>query len=355
MPFWICDTCKNYVGCHHKTKNRTRPLGAIPSLELRQLRRQIHAVLDPLWESGEYTRTQLYEHISDALGREFHTAEIRTVAEAERILALVYNIDFNGIDDMAISLASISRNTTIAPPRIVLHGPQGVGKSSWAAAAPNPIFLPTEDGLGRLEVDAFPLLQSFDAVVEAIGALYQENHEYNTVVLDTADWLEPLIWKATCEANGWNNIEQPGFGKGYLAATEFWTKLFDGLNALRADRGCAIVVVAHSEIKRYNSPETEPYDRFSIKLQARAAAKLQEWADCVFFANFKTYTATTDAGFNKTVVRGVGTGERVLYTEERPAFLAKNRYSLPPEMSLNWMAFQEALLPQPKADESAAA
>lgn len=252
---------------------------------------------------------------------------------------------------MAISLASISKNTTLAPPRIVLHGPQGVGKSSWAASAPGAIFLPTEDGLGRLEVDHFPLLASYTDAMDAIAALYQEEHEFNTAVVDTADWFEPMVWEATCAQHGWTDIEAPGYGKGYLAADVLWKRFLDGLNALRTERGMAIIVLAHSEIRAHNAPDTEPYDRYQIKLQKRASALLYEWADCVFFANFKTYTTESKSGFNKVTRRGVGTGERVLYTEERPAFLAKNRYGLPVELPLSWDAFANALA---RPDQTAA-
>lgn len=250
---------------------------------------------------------------------------------------------------MAINLDSISRNTTLAPPRIVLHGPHGVGKTTFGAGGPSPIILPTEDGLGALDVAHFPLLKTYNEVMEAIGALYEGDHDHQLAVLDSVDWLEPLVWEQTCKRESWDNIESPGFGKGYIAAEREWRTLLDGFNALR-DKGMAVLLIAHSQIKRFDAPDTEPYDRYQIKLQPRASALLEEWADCVLFANFKTHIAKTDAGFNKKVTRGVGTGERVLYTEERPAYKAKNRYSLPPEMALSWDTFAGALSPTPAAD-----
>lgn len=244
---------------------------------------------------------------------------------------------------MAISLNSISSDATIAPPRIVLHGPHGVGKTTFGARAPAPIVLPTEEGLGRLQVPHFPLLRTYDQVMEAIGVLYQEEHGYSTAVLDSVDWMESLVWAKTCAREGWDNIEAPGYGKGYVAAESEWRELLEGLNALRMERGMAIILIAHSDIRRFNAPDTEPYDRYQIKLQARAAARVEEWADCVLFANFRTYTTHTKVEFDKKVTRGTGTGERVLYTEERPAFKAKNRYALPPELPLSWDAFEQAV------------
>ena len=89
LPFWKCDVCNNFVGCHHKTKNRTQPLGNIPTPELREYRKKIHSILDPLWKSGAYTRKEIYERISKRIGWKYHTAKIKTVEEAEKIIAIV--------------------------------------------------------------------------------------------------------------------------------------------------------------------------------------------------------------------------------------------------------------------------
>ena len=143
-------------------------------------------------------------------------------------------------------------------------------------------------------------------------------------MIDSVDWLEPLIWQKACQENGWKDLEQPGYGKGYVAALDLWRRYLDRLNTLRDDRDMAIIQIAHTDIKRFDSPEHEPYDRYVIKLHARAAALLQEHSDVVLFANYRISTVKSDVGFNKKVTRALGSGERVLYTAERPAFLAKN-------------------------------
>ena len=112
-------------------------------------------------------------------------------------------------------------------------------------------------------------------------------------------------------------------------ALGFRLSQLDGLNALRDDKGMTVIQIAHTDIKRFDSPEHDPYDRYVIKLHARAAALLQEHSDIVLFANYRISTVKADVGFNKKVARAVGSGERVLHTSERPAFLAKNRYGLP--------------------------
>ena len=233
---------------------------------------------------------------------------------------------------MAISLSDISAKPKVAPPRITIYGPHGIGKSSFGAMAPNPIFVPTEEGIGQLAVPSFPLLKNFSEVIEALSALHNDQHDYQTVVVDSLDWLEPMIWRATAQLHGKSDIEEFGFGKGYIFALDQWRILFDWLNALRANKNMAIVLISHCQVKRFDDPNNEPYDRYNIKLQERAIALVQEWCDGLFFANYKTFIAKTDVGFNQKKARGTGTGERVIYTEERPAHLAKNRYSLPAEI-----------------------
>jgi len=244
---------------------------------------------------------------------------------------------------MAISLASLKRSTALVPPRLLVHGVAGVGKTTFAASAPGAVIVPTEDGIGALEVDHFPLARSFGEVMEALAALYDEPHEFRTVVVDSVDWLEPLIWAEACRQNNWGSIEEPGYGKGYVAALDLWREYLDGLNALRDARGMTVIQIAHTDIKRFDSPEHEPYDRYVIKLHARASALLQEHSDLVLFANYRISTVKSDVGFNKKVTRALGTGERVLHTAERPAFLAKNRYALPETLPLDWQAFAAAM------------
>ncbi len=239
---------------------------------------------------------------------------------------------------MAISFSSLIRGGALRPPRLMIHGVAGVGKTSLAAAAPEPIFLQTEDGLGMHSTATFGLLRSFGQVMEALSALYTEDHDFQTVVVDSLDWLERQILEHTARENGWKNIEQPGYGKGYVAALDPWLSFLDGLNALRDERGMGIILIAHSEIKRFDSPETEPYDRYQPKLHARASALLQEHVDAVLFANYRVSTVRADVGFNKKVARAVGNGDRLLHTAERPAFLAKNRFGLQEQLPLHWAA-----------------
>ena len=243
---------------------------------------------------------------------------------------------------MAVSLKSIARNSDMRAPRILLYSSHGIGKSTFGASAPAPIFILTEDGLGKLEVDHFPLATSFADIIEAIGVLYQEPHEFRTVVVDSLDWLDNLIW---AEINDKYEAKDLAYGKGAVIAADYWRQVPDGLNALRNERGMIVVLLAHCEIKRFDSPEVEPYERYQPKLQARSSALIQEWADCVLFANFKTIVKHDEVGFNQKSSRGITTGERLIYTTEKPAYLAKNRYSLPDSLPLSWAALDAAINP----------
>lgn len=246
---------------------------------------------------------------------------------------------------MAISLASISktsRNST--PPRVVIHGEHGVGKSTLGASAYKPIFLPFEDGLSGIETSAFPLLTSYADALAAVETLINEPHDFGTAVLDSADWLEPLIWQHVCKANGWASIEQPGYGKGYIEANTTWRQLLDKLDALRA-RGMAVIVIAHSEIKHFDAPDTEAYDRYQIKLQRGAAALVQEWGDIIGFAQIETAVKKEQAGFSGARARGVATGRRVLHVTGQPAYVAKNRYGMPDTIPLDWSSLVAAMAP----------
>ena len=121
---------------------------------------------------------------------------------------------------MAISLASLRRGGTTRPPSLLLYGVAGVGKTLWGTSSPNPIVLQTEDGLGLIQAPTFGLLRSFEAVMEALACLYSEPNDFKTVVIDSLDWLEPLVWQHTAQLHGQPNIEAFGYGKGYLAALD---------------------------------------------------------------------------------------------------------------------------------------
>jgi hypothetical protein len=242
-----------------------------------------------------------------------------------------------------ISLSSLSRSST-KPPRVLIHGMPGIGKTTFACSAPAPVVIQTEDGLGTLDVPAFPLAKSYDDVMQAIGALYEEPHEYQTVVLDSLDWLEPLVWAKTCATLGVDSIEEPGYGKGYVESERWWRALFTGFTALRDHRNLVVVMTAHSQVQRIEDPLHPAYDRYCLKLHKRAAALADEYSDVILFATTEVRMVGEAQKFSKDKrLRAVSDGDRIVHASPAPAFLAKNRYSLPATMPLSWDAFIEAM------------
>jgi hypothetical protein len=229
---------------------------------------------------------------------------------------------------MAISLASLKTSRRNRPEIVVLYGPAGTGKTTLSAGAPDPVFFWIEQGAGRLEVQGWDI-KTYADVIEAIGVLYNEEHDRRTLVVDSLDWLEKLIWEETCSRNGWQNLEEPGYGKGYVAAQRVWEEYLQGITDLRDERGMMIIQIAHAEIKRFESPETEPYDRYGIKLHRLAGAKVSEGADMIGFLNYRVSIAKADGGFGRKITRGVGGGQRVLRLNESPAAMAKQRLGMP--------------------------
>ncbi len=230
-----------------------------------------------------------------------------------------------------------------APRRIMLYGTHGIGKSTWGSMAPKSIFVQTEDGLGEIACDKFPLAKSFSQAMQGLSDLYTEEHPYRTIVVDSLDWLERLIWEEVCRQKTVESIEDIGYAKGYAFAITQWREFLTGLEALRSDRGMTIILIAHAKIEKFENPETENYDRYVPGIHKLASHIVQEWCDEVLFATYRVHVKQTKEGFDKKSNKGVGTGERIIHTAERPAHVAKNRLNLPEDLPLDWNAYAQFL------------
>ena len=236
-----------------------------------------------------------------------------------------------------------------SPPRFVIYGTEGIGKSTTASQAPNPIFIPTEDGLDQIDCASFPLATSYADVVAALDSLVREQHDFESVVIDSLDWLERLIWDVLCEQYGVASIEKVdgGYARGYTHALTQWRQVLSGLNELRSRRGMCVILLAHAKVEKFEDPEQAAYDRYSPRLHKHATALVNEWADAVLFATRKIITRTEETGFNRerTIAAGLGRdgGERVLRCVGSPACVAKNRFDLPAELPLSWTALMQAM------------
>lgn len=238
-----------------------------------------------------------------------------------------------------MTLDRVRGSRSAAPDRIVVYGVEGIGKSTWGASAPSPVFIAPEDGVKHLDVKVFPEPQSLGDVYDAIRTLETTEHGFKTLVVDSADWLEPLVWSEVCGANGWDSIERPEFQKGYFAAAMEWRRVIQALDRLRAAKGMEVVVVAHSEAKPHNNPLGKDYSRYQMKLDKRAAAVLREWADVVLFAIFEDYAEKQKGDVR---VKATTSGRRIVHTQRSAAFDAKNRLNLPPTLALSYGEFDAA-------------
>jgi len=166
----------------------------------------------------------------------------------------------------------IIKKHVMKPPRIIVYGDAGIGKTTFAAGAPSPVFIGTEDGLGSLDADCFDEITSYASVIEALAHLGREEHQYKTVVIDSLDWLEPLVWDATCQRMKIPSIETPGWARGYIEAQEEWRTVLQYLTALRDYRGMMVIMIAHATTTRIEDPLHPAYDKYMLKLNKRAAA-----------------------------------------------------------------------------------
>lgn len=241
---------------------------------------------------------------------------------------------------MALSIKDLVKTgPSTVPPRIGIYGPQAIGKTTFVAQAPSPIGLLTEDGIGKLD---FPRVHcdDYETLISAVDSLLKDDHSYKSVFIDSLDWTEQKLFKKVCRDEGVQNIEAFGYGKGYTFALTEWGKLLSKLDELRTKKGMLIILVGHSIVKTFNPPDSESYDRYRLDLNEKAASLILDWLDILLFASYRTRLKESEDGKRRLAI---GEGERMLYTEERPAFWAKNRYQLPFEIPLSWQAFTGAM------------
>lgn len=240
-------------------------------------------------------------------------------------------------------LSTISRGKRPRHIFALIYGTDGVGKSTLCSHAPGPVFVGAEKGTEQLDVARFPQTETITELLDQIRGLQTEKHDFQTVVLDSLDWIEPLIWKSVCDEGKVETIEQyaGGYGKGYVRALDLWRSLLKELANL--NHKMHVLMIGHAQIKSFQDPElANAYDRYQLKINDKAAALVREASDAVLFARFETELVRDGAnGRSKAKVRGEGT--RIMYTESRPGFDAKNRFNLPFVMPLDWKTFGDAI------------
>lgn len=232
------------------------------------------------------------------------------------------------------------------PLRVMIYGVEGIGKSTLGARADAPIFISPEGGVDQVKnskgeaLDEMPNVSTWDAVREAIRKITIEEHAFQTLVLDSADWIEKLCHAKIIGQSGKSITTcNGGYGAGYRQSEIMHKDLIDDLTVLREKRKMNIIVIAHAQVRPVKDPSVmDDYDSFEIKCHELVASLWREYVDALLFARFRTFTKSDDT----QRARALSDGSRVVYTVKQPSFQAKNRYTMLPEYNFN-MEFWDIL------------
>lgn len=239
---------------------------------------------------------------------------------------------------MTFDPTRIETEKVIQPPLLVLYGEPGIGKTTFAVSAPKPFVIDFENGAKNFAVArAHP--ESLDDLHEILDYLLNEEHDYGTVVIDSADWLESAIHKKICTDTGADTIsskrnEATAFGNGHIKAANEFKYVLMRLEELRNKRNLAIVITGHSHIIKIDEPDGGAYDKYSIKLHKHACAVLTEWATAILFAKKDTKLDQKGKAHE---------GNRILVADGTKASTAKNRLDLPAKMPMSWRGFVDSI------------
>ncbi len=227
--------------------------------------------------------------------------------------------------------------------KVVLYGPEGIGKSTFASRFPK-----------NLDVNRLPKPTSWEMLCQEVEYILQNPTLCRTLVIDTIDWAETLCIQSLCAKHNVNGIEGFGWGKGYTYLKEEMGRLLNRLSAIK-DAGVNVLLTAHAQIRKFEQPdELGAYDRWELKLGKQTCPIVKEWADLLLFANYKTVTVAVDEKGNKHKAQG---GRRVMYTSHHPCWDAKNRFGLPDECPFDYSVIApivEQVAPFPETPASKA-
>lgn len=232
----------------------------------------------------------------------------------------------------------ITRGKIESAQKVVIYGPEGIGKSTFASQFPDPVFIDTEGSTKHMDVARLPKPSSWTMLLEQIKYIKNNPDVCKTLVVDTADWAELLCIEDICSRFKKDGIEEFGYGKGYVYLAEEFGRFLNMLEDL-IESGINVVLTAHAMMRKFEQPdEMGAYDRWEMKLQRKTAPLFKEWADMVLFANYKTYVVKTDDKKNKA--QG---GKRIMYTSHHPCWDAKNRHGLPDELPFEFKAIAHCI------------
>lgn len=226
--------------------------------------------------------------------------------------------------------------------KVVVYGPEGIGKSTFVSKFPDPLFIDTEGSTKDMDVNRTPTPSSWSMLMGQVQYI-MDNKICKTLIIDTADWAETLCINHICDKNQKDSVESFGYGKGYVYVQEEFGRLLNKLEEV-VKNGIHVVLTAHAKMRKFEQPdEMGAYDRWEMKLSKNVAPIVKEWADMVLFCNYKTMVVNVDgqgAQKGKNKVQG---GKRVMYTSHHPCWDAKNRYNLPDECELSYEAIRHVI------------
>ena len=233
-----------------------------------------------------------------------------------------------------MSKYALSGGMIAAPVKVVLYGPEGIGKSTFASQFPGAVFIDTEGSTRRMDVQRLPAPTSWAMLMDEVAEVAKGSVPCGTLVIDTADWAERLCISAVCGRFNLKGIEDFNYGKGYTYAKEEFAKLLDHLEEV-IESGRNVVITAHSQIVHVEQPDAVgSYDRWTMKTSKQVAPLLREWSDMLLFANYKVLVEKSGTGTNaKNKATG---GRRVMYTTHHACWDAKNRFGLPEELPFEY-------------------
>lgn len=232
----------------------------------------------------------------------------------------------------------ITRGKQSKPVRAVVYGPEGIGKSTFAAQWPDPLFIDVEKGTGQLDVARTPSPTSWTMLKAIVEELSKNAQGFKTLVIDTADWADKLASNHVCASKNVTGIEDIGYGKGWTALAEEWKRFLDLLTDFQAKTGMHILFLAHAAMRKFEQPdEAGSYDRYELKMEKKSSSLLKEWADMLLFANYKTIVTEIDG---KKKAQG---GTRIIYTAHHPCWDAKNRFGFKTELPFEFKSIASAI------------
>ena len=241
----------------------------------------------------------------------------------------------------------ITRGTIKTAKKVVIYGPEGIGKTTFASQFPDPLFIDTEGSTKELDVARLPAPSSWAMIKEEVRYVIQHPDCCRTLVIDTADWAEKMAIQSVLDEHNKGGIEDFGYGNGYRYVFERFGELLNLLNDVIA-AGVNVVMTAHATLRKFEQPdELGAYDRYAMKLidspKTSISAAVKEWADMVLFANYNTIVIT-DSKTKKTKAQG---GARVMYTTHHSCWDAKNRYGLSDELPFSYAEIAKIIEGQP--------